>query len=63
MPDRLSQEWPDHPKAGDVARTDPVGPIMVMGVIDGYYMLRRPGCAPFVEHWSDVREKRKPQPL
>jgi hypothetical protein len=61
MASKLENEWPDHPKAGDVAWKDEQGPFVVMGIIDGYYMIRRPGCMPLVMHWRDLRKKRQPE--
>lgn len=63
MAGKLEAEWPDHPKAGKVAWQDDISIVLVMGIIDDYYMLRRPTCTPFVMHWRDLRKKRQPQIL
>ena len=45
-------------KRGDALwHPDRGGPFRVMTVVDGYVLLRRPGCMPFVESVRDVGRK------
>lgn len=37
-------------------RADARGPLRFMAVADGYVMVRRPGCVPFVMHERDWRK-------